>query len=148
MKPKRILMAKTGLDGHWRGPTIVARALRDAGFEVIMIGMATTAEIVAAAIADQDELALETLDFFCNVAGAVAGNLALTFAAKGGVYIAGGVLPRFSAVLSNSGFRSAFEDKGRFRGYLSDIPCYLVTKTDIGLFGASRYLTVDNKPHV
>ena len=108
----------------------------------------TPAEIVAADIADQDELALETLDFFCNVAGAVAGNLALTFAAKGGVYIAGGVLPRFSAVLSNSGFRSAFEDKGRFRGYLSDIPCYLVTKTDIGLFGASRYLTVDNKPHV
>jgi len=40
-------MAKTGLDGHWRGPTIVARALRDAGFEVIMIGMANTQDIVA-----------------------------------------------------------------------------------------------------
>ena len=53
MRPKRILMAKTGLDGHWRGPTIVARALRDAGFEVIMIGMATTNEIVAAAV-DED----------------------------------------------------------------------------------------------
>ena len=50
---KRILMAKTGLDGHWRGPTIVARALRDAGFEVIMIGMANTDEIVRAAI-DED----------------------------------------------------------------------------------------------
>ena len=43
---KRILMAKTGLDGHWRGPTIVSRALRDAGFEVIMIGMASTDDIV------------------------------------------------------------------------------------------------------
>ncbi len=50
---KRILMAKTGLDGHWRGPTIVARALRDAGFEVIMIGMASTDDIVSAAI-DED----------------------------------------------------------------------------------------------
>lgn len=50
---KRILMAKTGLDGHWRGPTIVARALRDAGFEVIMIGMASTQDIVAAAV-DED----------------------------------------------------------------------------------------------
>ena len=50
---KRILMAKTGLDGHWRGPTIVARALRDAGFEVIMIGMANTQDIVAAAV-DED----------------------------------------------------------------------------------------------
>ena len=50
---KRILMAKTGLDGHWRGPTIVARALRDAGFEVIMIGMASTDDIVNAAV-DED----------------------------------------------------------------------------------------------
>ena len=50
---KRILMAKTGLDGHWRGPTIVARALRDAGFEVIMIGMANTDDIVRAAV-DED----------------------------------------------------------------------------------------------
>jgi len=46
-------MAKTGLDGHWRGPTIVARALRDAGFEVIMIGMAKTDDIVRSAI-DED----------------------------------------------------------------------------------------------
>ena len=51
--PKRILMAKTGLDGHWRGPTIVARALRDAGFEVIMVGMVTADEVVRAAI-DED----------------------------------------------------------------------------------------------
>jgi len=50
---KRILMAKTGLDGHWRGPTIVATALRDAGFEVIMIGMATADEVQRAAI-DED----------------------------------------------------------------------------------------------
>lgn len=50
---KRILMAKTGLDGHWRGPTIVATALRDAGFEVIMIGMARSDEVVQAAI-DED----------------------------------------------------------------------------------------------
>jgi len=50
---KRILMAKTGLDGHWRGPTIVARALRDAGFEVIMIGMARSDELVCVVI-DED----------------------------------------------------------------------------------------------
>ena len=50
---KRILMAKTGLDGHWRGPTIVSRALRDAGYEVIMIGMANSDEIVNACV-DED----------------------------------------------------------------------------------------------
>jgi methylmalonyl-CoA mutase C-terminal domain/subunit len=49
----RILLAKTGLDGHWRGVTVVAGALRDAGFEVIMIGMSTVDEIVQAAI-DED----------------------------------------------------------------------------------------------
>lgn len=51
--PARILFAKTGLDGHWRGPSVVTRALRDAGFEVIMIGMATAEEIASAAI-DED----------------------------------------------------------------------------------------------
>lgn len=49
----RILIAKTGLDGHWRGSSLVARALRDGGFEVIMIGMARVEEIVQAAI-DED----------------------------------------------------------------------------------------------
>jgi len=53
MVQKRILMAKTGLDGHWRGPTIVARALRDAGFEVIMLGMASSEDIGRAAL-DED----------------------------------------------------------------------------------------------
>lgn len=49
----RVLMAKTGLDGHWRGVAVVARALRDAGFEVVMLGMARAEEIVRAAI-DED----------------------------------------------------------------------------------------------
>lgn len=49
----RILIAKTGLDGHWRGSSLVARALRDAGFEVIMLGMAKVEEILQAVI-DED----------------------------------------------------------------------------------------------
>jgi methylmalonyl-CoA mutase C-terminal domain/subunit len=53
MPPRKILLAKTSLDGHWRGPLAVAQALRDAGFEVIFAGMATVAEIVRAA-ADED----------------------------------------------------------------------------------------------
>lgn len=49
----RILIAKTGLDGHWRGSSLVARALRDGGFEVIMVGMAKAEEIVQATV-DED----------------------------------------------------------------------------------------------
>lgn len=65
---KRILMAKTGLDGHWRGPTIVARALRDAGFEVIMIGMANTDEIVRAAVDEDVDLVGLNIGGHINVA--------------------------------------------------------------------------------
>ena len=50
---RRILIAKTGLDGHWVGVTLVARALRDAGFEVILLGMARPEEI-AASVAQED----------------------------------------------------------------------------------------------
>lgn len=54
MEPSpRILLAKTALDGHWRGISVVARALRDAGFQVILGGMITGAEIVRAAV-DED----------------------------------------------------------------------------------------------
>ena len=51
--PARVLLAKTSLDGHWRGVMVVARILRDAGFEVVNIGMAT-AEQIAAAARDED----------------------------------------------------------------------------------------------
>lgn len=50
---KRVLLAKTALDGHWRGLSLVARGLRDAGFEVILAGMARDDEIARLA-ADED----------------------------------------------------------------------------------------------
>ncbi len=52
--PKRILIAKPGLDGHDRGAKVVARALRDAGFEVIYTGLRQTPEQIAAAAVQED----------------------------------------------------------------------------------------------
>lgn len=52
-RPLRVLLAKTSLDGHWRGVMIVARVLRDAGFEVVNLGEAT-ADQIAAAARDED----------------------------------------------------------------------------------------------
>jgi methylmalonyl-CoA mutase, C-terminal domain len=49
----RVLMAKTSLDGHWRGINVVSRALRDGGFEVILAGM-ITADTIAATALDED----------------------------------------------------------------------------------------------
>ena len=54
--PARVLLAKTSLDGHWRGITVVARALRDAGFEVIPLGMAKASDIAAAAEQEDPDL--------------------------------------------------------------------------------------------
>ncbi|HMM77226.1 MAG TPA: cobalamin-dependent protein [Gammaproteobacteria bacterium] len=50
---RRVLLAKTGLDGHWRGVNLVAHALRDAGFEVVLAGMVRADQIVRVA-ADED----------------------------------------------------------------------------------------------
>ena len=54
--PVRVLMAKTSLDGHWRGVFVVSRALRDAGFEVVSLGQATCEQIVAAAVEEDVSL--------------------------------------------------------------------------------------------
>jgi len=57
-KPYRILIAKPGLDGHDRGAKIIARALRDAGFEVIYTGLRQTPEMIAEAALQEDVQAI------------------------------------------------------------------------------------------
>lgn len=67
----------------------------------------------------------------------VAGNAALTLGALGGVYIAGGILPRFVERFQSGAFAHAFADKGKTSSaYLKDIPAWLVTAEYPGLFGA------------
>ncbi len=61
-RPLRILIAKPGLDGHDRGAKVVARALRDGGFEVVYLACKTPREIVAAALQeDVDAIGLSVL---------------------------------------------------------------------------------------
>ncbi len=68
----------------------------------------------------------EALDSFFAVLGTVAGNLALTLGARGGIYLAGGILPRMADAFAASGFRVRFEAKGRFQPYVASIPTWLV----------------------
>ena len=77
---------------------------------------------------------------FFAVLGASAGNFALTFGALGGVYIAGGVVPRYVDLLRLSDFRARFLAKGRFADYLSAIPTYVITHQATGLLGAALTL--------
>lgn len=97
------------------------------------------AQITAAALAG-DDIAVETLRVFFRILGGVTGNFALAFGAHGGVYLAGGILPRLVNELLQSEFRERFLAKGRFESYLQDIPSRLITADDPGLEGAARYL--------
>ncbi|MES2098946.1 MAG: glucokinase [Pseudomonadota bacterium] len=99
------------------------------------------AEISRRALAASDPQCVEAFDLFCAFLGNVAGNLALTLGARGGVYIGGGIVPRWGDAFTNSRFRASFEDKGRFRAYLEAIPVYVIhAEISPALLGASRAL--------
>ncbi len=87
----------------------------------------TAAQITDAEIGAQDPLCREATAMFCAMLGSVAGNLALTLGARGGVYIAGGIVPRLGARFSDSEFRARFEAKGRMGALLATIPTFVIT---------------------
>lgn len=87
-------------------------------------------EIVRTALNGESQTARRALDMFCAFLGSVAGNAALTFGARGGVLIAGGIAPRIVEYLRGSEFRERFEAKGRLRSYLVGIPTKIVIRPD------------------
>lgn len=94
------------------------------------------AEITKAALDGTCPVASSALDLFCAMLGSVAGNVALMFGARGGIYIAGGIAPRLTEFMARSQFRARFEQKGRFRKYLEAIPSSIIlhpAATFIGL---------------
>jgi glucokinase len=76
---------------------------------------------------------------FFAMLGTVAGDIALTTGARGGVYIAGGIVPRLIDTLEKSEFRERFESKGRYRDYMAAIPTYLIT-APLPAFRGLKYL--------
>lgn len=97
-------------------------------------------DISERALADNCGDCRRALAMFCTILGRFGGNLALTLGTFGGVYIAGGIVPRFLEFFKTSDFRMAFEDKGRFRDYVKDIPVYMITHDQPGLLGAGAHL--------
>ncbi len=96
--------------------------------------------IGAAAVAGSDPLAVEALSQFFRLLGSVAGDLALYYGAFGGVYIAGGIVSRYREAFRTSGFRAAFEAKGRLRGYVASIPAYVILHDEVELLGLAASL--------
>ncbi len=100
----------------------------------------TAAQITDHALHDTDRLCTETVAMFCAMLGTAAGNLALTLGARGGVYIAGGIVPRLGQWFAHSPFRERFEAKGRFRAYMAAIPTYVVTHPLPAFLGCAALL--------
>jgi glucokinase len=99
------------------------------------------AAVSSEALAGSDARCVETIEMFLGLLGGVAGNLALTLGARGGMYIGGGIVPRLGDWIDRSTFRERFVAKGRFRGYLEKMPTFLVdAKTSPALIGAARAL--------
>ncbi|HEU4619958.1 MAG TPA: glucokinase [Gammaproteobacteria bacterium] len=89
-------------------------------------GAMTPADVTAGAQRGEP-LALEAREMFFALLGTVAGNLALTVGALGGVYVAGGIVPKVLDAFLASRFRDRFEAKGRYRWYMERIPTYVIT---------------------
>jgi glucokinase len=98
-----------------------------------------TAEDVTRLASQREPLARKTLQMFFAILGTVAGDLALTTGARGGVFIAGGIVPRLLDTLVQSEFRARFEAKGRYRDYMAGIPTYVITAA-LPAFPGLRYL--------
>jgi len=106
----------------------------------VLSGGLTAAQISDPLVGARDVHAQHAIAMFCAMLGTVAGNLALTLGARGGIYIAGGIVPKLGEAFAQSAFRARFEDKGRFSSYLAAIPTYVVVRPDAALIGAAQLL--------
>ena len=101
--------------------------------------LATPEAITAAAIAHVDARAAEAVDMFCAALGSFTGNLAMTFMATGGVYLAGGFLSSIFALLKRSAFEQRFLHGRSARTLLSQVPVRVTEHGLHGVQGAARW---------
>lgn len=99
----------------------------------------TPEEIANNAISKSCAVCEEALDKMMGFLGNIAGNLALSLGAKGGIYIAGGIPAKLGDYFFASRFRDEFQAKGRAGEYLKPIPTYLITHPYIAFVGLQNY---------
>lgn len=96
-------------------------------------------EIVQEALSDSTSTGCRTLSFFCAILGGTAGDVALDLGAKQGVYLGGGILPRFPQFLLESEFLQRFQSKGIMSAYMKKIPIHLITCSEPTLLGLAAW---------
>lgn len=122
------------------GPGLEAIYQALAAYKQQSLPALSAGEIGQQALNGSSALALATVNQFYASLGSVAGDLALTLSTFGGVYVAGGIVPKLLPLLSASPFRARFEAKGRFAAFNQQIPIFIVTAEQPGLLGAAVYL--------
>lgn len=103
------------------------------------VRLLTPAEITGAAMAGSDAAAVETLNVFCGLLGSFVGDLVLIYGARGGVCLAGGILPQIQSFLQASSFAERYFNKGVMRAYLQQIPVRLIEHGQLGVIGAAGW---------
>ncbi|HLK81062.1 MAG TPA: glucokinase [Xanthobacteraceae bacterium] len=106
-----------------------------AAIDGIVVSSRTAAEITRQALDRSCPVSVAAVDMFCGMLGTVAGDLALMFRARGGVYIAGGIAPRIVDLLARSEFHARFVAKGRFQQYLEGVPIAVIVNPDAAFLG-------------
>jgi glucokinase len=109
------------------GPGLENIYLAIGALDKVETALQNATQITRSALRGECRIAVEALNTFCAFLGSFAGNVALTFDARGGVYIAGGISPRIVNFMRRSQFRARFEAKGRFREYLKEISVNVIT---------------------
>lgn len=126
------------------GHVSAERLLSGLGLELIHRALAgqrlSAPEITGRALDGSSIACRETVETFCAVLGSVAGNVALTLGATGGMYIGGGIVPRLGSLFTGSRFRERFEGKGRLSSYLARIPTWLIREEYPALRGVAAML--------
>jgi glucokinase len=97
------------------------------------------AEITAAALEKTDPVAEEALSIFATCLGRTAGDLALVFMSRGGVFLTGGIAPKILPALKAGNFRAAFEDKAPHSALMRTMPVYVVTQPLAALAGLAAF---------
>ncbi|WP_136621623.1 MULTISPECIES: glucokinase [Mesorhizobium] len=99
----------------------------------------TPAEVTAAALAKTDPVAQEALETFVTCLGRTAGDLALVFMSRGGVFLTGGIAQKIVPALKAGNFRAAFEDKAPHSALMRTMPVYVITHPLAALLGLAAY---------
>ena len=116
--------------GRWEEPAWLTKELANGD---------PSAKISQFGLSGRSELCVQALDLFVSIYGAEAGNLALKFLARGGVYVGGGIAPKIIKKLTDGMFMKAFTEKGRMEAFLSTIPVRVVLEQKTALYGAAQY---------